>query len=132
MSRTVVALFSAVLLCAGAAQAQTFRADNRVAVTPVGADTFATSTRGSYGARGAWCAAADYAKDVLGASSTTRIFVREGEARPSGQVIFGVGAGGTTPVAVSSVGAAIRIPGSNLSVAHAFQFCHDARIRPSR
>lgn len=123
---------AAGLALSTAAQAQTFRAENRVDVFPQAGGLFAAETNSTYGARGAWCAGADYAMDVLGARGTDRLYVRSPKAGNSGPVTFGIGPGDTTPVAVSSTSASIRTAGSNLSVDHAFQFCYDARLTVTR
>lgn len=121
-------LAATLAIAASVADAQTFRAENRVNVTPQGGGLFSVETSTSFGARGAWCAGADYAIDVLGARGTERLTVRGAKASNSGPVTFGLGAGDTSPVAVQSVSAALRTAGSNLSVNHAYQFCHDARL----
>ncbi|MFC6638176.1 hypothetical protein GV827_13975 [Sulfitobacter sp. JBTF-M27] len=109
--------------------AQTFKAENRVIVTPQSNGLFSVSAGNYWGARGAWCAAADYAMDVLGASGTTRLYVQVPTTTPSGPVTFGLTPGNTTPVGVVSVSASLRTAGSNLSIDHAFQFCYDARLQ---
>lgn len=111
------------------ASAQSFRAENRVVVTPAGAGSFSVPSGGKYGARGAWCAAADYAMDVLGQRGTARVYVQQPKTTNSGAVIFGLDPAGAAPTAVSSTSAALRVAGSNLSIDHAFQFCSDARLR---
>ena len=116
----------------GIADAQTFRAENRVVVTDLGNGTFSVPTRNRFGARGTWCAAADYAMSVLGASGTSRVYVRSAKTGPSDPVTFALNAGDATPVAVGSIAAALRAPGANLSVDHAFQFCYDARLINTR
>lgn len=123
-----LALIAAVGLTATHASAQSFRAENRQIVTPEGDGLFSTQSGSTFGARGAWCAAADYAMDRLGAGATTKIYVRSPQTSPSSMVVFGLTPGDTTPVGVSSTSAALRIAGANLSVGHAFQFCHDARL----
>lgn len=115
-------------LSATVAPAQTYRAENDVIVTPQEGGLFAAETGKRFGANGAWCAAADYAMDELGAGATTRIYVRVAKTSPSAPVIFGLTPGDANPVGVSSTSAALRTVGANLSVGHAFQFCHDARI----
>lgn len=119
---------AATMTLATVANAQTFRAENRVNVTPQSGGLFAVDTASRYGARGAWCAGADYAIDVLGANGSERLTVRSAQSTNSGPVTFGLGAGNTTPVGVTGTSAALRTAGSNLSVNHAFQFCHDARL----
>lgn len=121
-------LAATLTLVAAAADAQTFRAENRVTVTPQGGGLFAVDTASRYGARGAWCAGADYAIDVLGARGGERLTVRSPQSSNSGPVTFGLGAGNTTPVGVTGTSAALRTAGSNLSVNHAYQFCYDARL----
>lgn len=114
------------------ASAQTFRAENRVNVTPV-AGGFAVADGNGFGARGMWCAAADYARDRLGASGTQRLYVAQD--RPSGTrgpVVFTLDATGLTPSRVFSVGSSIRTAGANLSVDHAQTFCADFKLRNGR
>lgn len=108
--------------------AQTFRAENRVVVTPQSGGLFSVPFGNRFGGRGAWCAAADYAIDVLGASGTSRIYVRVPIAQGVNQVVFGLTPGNTNPSGVSGTTAALRTAGANLSVDHAFQFCYDAKL----
>lgn len=130
MKLRYIALIAAVAsVGATSTSAQTFRAENRVIVTPQANGLFSVSAGNYWGARGAWCAAADYAMDVLGASGTTRLYVRVPTTTPSGAVTFGLTPGDTTPIGVVSVSASLRTAGSNLSVDHAFQFCYDARLQ---
>ena len=130
MKLRYIALIAAVAsVGATSISAQTFRAENRVIVTPQASGLFSVSAGNYWGARGAWCAAADYAMDVLGASGTTRLYVRVPTTTPSGAVTFGLTPGDTTPIGVVSVSASLRTAGSNLSVDHAFQFCYDARLQ---
>jgi len=108
--------------------AQTFRAENRVTVTP-GSGGFSVENGGGQGARGMWCAAADYARDVLGASGSQRIYVAEDRARGQrGPVRFTLDATGLTPSRVSILGSSIRTAGANLSVGHAISFCADFKL----
>ncbi|MFK7835496.1 MAG: hypothetical protein AB8B60_04690 [Sulfitobacter sp.] len=122
------ALIAALALGAASASAQTFRAENRVVVTGQGNGLFSVPSSSKFGARGAWCAAADYAMDVLGAPGTTRLYVRSPKTSNSGPVVFATSPGDTSPVGVLSTSAALRTAGANLSVDHAFQFCYDARL----
>lgn len=117
-----------IIALSSVAHAQTFKADNRVLVQPAGANSFAVPSGGRFGARGAWCAAADYAMDVLGQRGTARIYVQKPLASPSAAVVFGLDPAGASPASVTSTSAALRVAGSNLSVDHAFQFCADARL----
>lgn len=132
--RSIFYCFGAALMLAAptVTDAQTFQAENRVMVTDLGNGTFSVPTRNAFGARGTWCAAADYAMSVLGASGTSRVYVRDAKTAPSDSVVFALSAGDTTPAGVSSVAAGLRTPGANLSVDHAFQFCYDARLINTR
>ena len=110
--------------------AQDFRADNRVQVTAVPGG-FAVADGGGFGARGMWCAAADYARQVLGASGISRVYVAEGRRPGLGQrapVKFTTDPTGLTPSPVFVVGASLRRAGASLSVDHAIQFCADAKL----
>lgn len=132
MRHFVTAVVLGATVLAGAAQAQTYRADNRVTVTGLGNATFSVPSAGKFGARGAWCAAAEYALEVLGASGTNRLYVQQPKTTNSGPVVFGLTPGGTTPVGVQGTTSALRTAGSNLSIDHAFQFCQDGRLRNGR
>lgn len=125
-------LFSACALTAALAAplgAQTFHAKNGVTATP-DAGVFSVANGGGLGARGMWCAAADYARDVLGANGSQRIYVAEDRARGQrGPVRFTLDATGLTPSRVSIIGASIRTAGANLSVGHAISFCADFKLR---
>lgn len=123
-----------VLACLLAAplSAQTFRAENRVEVTPVSGG-FAVRDGAGFGARGMWCAAADYARDVLGARGTQRIYIAEERARGQrGPVVFTLDSKGLIPSSVTIVGNSIRTAGSNLSVDHAQTFCADSKLSRGR
>lgn len=132
MHKFSMALAAALTLTAGIADAQTFRAENRVTVTDQGNGLFSVPSGNRYGARGAWCAASDYAQDVLNARGTDRLYVRMPQTTNSGPVTFGLAPGNTTPVSVTGVSSALRTAGANLSVDHAFQFCYDARLINTR
>lgn len=112
------------------AEAATFRAENRVAVVGQ-ADGFAVQGDAGHGARGMWCAAADYARRALGAAGTDRIYIAEGRTPGLGQrgpVRFTLDAQGLPPGEVFIVGASLRRAGANLSVDHAYSFCADAKV----
>jgi hypothetical protein len=117
-----------MVLLSSVAQAQSFAAKSQVSVQPLAGGSFSTSASGKFGARGAWCAAADYALSVLGKSGTTRIYVQQPASTRSGPVVFGLDPAGASPASVFSTSAALRTPGSNLSIDHAIQFCADARL----
>ena len=112
------------------ATAQTFRAENRVYVTPAPGG-FEVSNGGGYGARGMWCAAADYANDVAGAAGTDRRYIARGRTPGIGQqvpVLFSLDQSSLRPSAVFIVGVSLRQDGSTLSVDHAHSFCADAKV----
>lgn len=109
------------------ATAQSFVAENRVAVTGAG-QQITLSEDGGFGARGMWCAAADYARRVLGAGETARLRVERPRSTPRGPVTFALGAPERGTFSVMIVGTSLRQKGANLSVGHAFSFCADAKI----
>ena len=114
--------------------AQSYRAENRVTVNPLPGGSFEVIEGGGFGARGMWCAAADYARDVLRARGTTRIYIlgpRGNSLTVPGRkgVIFTLDPKGLTPEPVFIVGASLRRPGANLSVDHAYTFCADYKLR---
>lgn len=120
----------AALTVSTALLAQEFRAENHVFVVSV-AGGFDVVDGGGYGARGIWCAAADYARKVLGASGTARIYIAEGRPPGLGQrapVRFTLDPTGVDPSLVTIVGASLRKAGASLSVDHAYQFCADAKL----
>ena len=124
-----IALAAAVLLAAPAS-AQSFRAENRVDVLPVPGG-FDVQSGGGYGARGMWCAAADYARRVLRAPGGQPIYIAEGRRPGLGQrapVRFTLDPAGLQPRDVLIVGSSLRFAGSTLTVDHAYGFCADARV----
>lgn len=125
MTRTMALLTAAALLATPLA-AQSFRAENRVIVTPTSTG-FTVPDGAGHGDRGIWCAAADYASRVLGARGTQRVYVAED--RTSRQpAAFTLDSAGLTPRRVFIVGGSARRAGSSLTVDHAMLFCADARI----
>ena len=132
MRHITLSLVAALIAVASTATAQSYRAENRVTVTAQSGGLFSVPAATRFGARGAWCAAADYAENVLGASGTSRLYVRIPQTTNSGPVVFGLTPGNTTPVGVQGTTAALRTAGSNLSVDHAIQFCADSRLISSR
>lgn len=108
------------------ATAQSYRAQGDITVTPVPGG-FRVADGGGMGARGMWCAAADYAQRVSGGAATTRIYVADETRR--GPVTFTLDPAGLTPSSVLILGNSIRRAGANLSLAHALSFCADFRLR---
>ena len=138
MRHSVVNLTTAILAIAataGPALAQSFKASNRSIVNPVpgGFEVI----EGEMGGRGMWCGAADYAKSVLGASGTDRVYIATARGNSISEpgrkgVVFTLDPAGLTPRNVLIVGSSVREPGSNLSVDHAHIFCDDYKLRSSR
>ena len=129
MRRTLWLAFAAAFL-AVPVSAQAFKAENRVIVLPVPGG-FAVKSDGGFGARGMWCAAADYARDVLGARGGQQLYVAEGRRPGLGQrapVRFTLDPTGLVPRGVFIVGNSLQTAGSTLTVDHAYSFCADARV----
>lgn len=128
----LVTLLAAACICATPALAQSFRAENRVTVTSVPGG-FEVANGGGFGARGMWCAAADYARSVLGARGIERIYVAEDGNQGLGKrgpVRFSLSApdGVARPAPFFVVGGTPNRAGANLSVDHAIGFCADAKV----
>ncbi|QUJ75192.1 hypothetical protein KDD17_09150 [Sulfitobacter albidus] len=129
MRRIAATAALATALASGAA-AQDFRAANDVIVTPVAGGFAATSDAG-LGARGYWCAAADYAKSVRGAANGARLYIKGTRARGLGQrapVVFTLDPAGLEPQPATILGASLSRPGSTLAVGHAIGFCVDGKL----
>lgn len=114
------------------AAAQSFEAENKLTVNPVQGG-FEVIESGSFGARSIWCAASDYAQDVLGAPGTTRLYVLSPRGAAQTQpgrigVTFTTDASAVSPAATLIVSTGLRTPGANLSVDHSYQFCYDRRL----
>lgn len=120
--------FGLALALAMPVAAQTYRAENRIAV--VGYDLgFDVANGGGHGARGIWCAAAAYARDVRGAAGPQRIYVADDRAKGQrGPVRFTLDPTGLTPSRVTILGTSFRSAGANLSVGHAISFCADFKL----
>ena len=72
------AIIIAALACAAPAAAQDYRASNKLTVGQITPAVFEVVSRpGKSGANNFWCAAAEYARDRLGAAGTARIYVAE-------------------------------------------------------
>lgn len=126
--RALMITLTTSLTVAAPLAAGAFTAQNRIAVSG-SADRIEVAGGGGFGARGAWCAAADYAQKRLGASGTTRLYVAESNTLRAGSpLLFTLNADGLSPRPVTIVGASLRTPGATLSVAHAQSFCADARV----
>jgi hypothetical protein len=115
------------------AAAQAYRAENWLIVVPLTARDFEVIEDHGAGARHIWCAAADFAQNVLGLPRGERLFVKT----PRGPSVSGVGRTGvvftTDPERVSgdtgqSYSVTVRRAGENLPSHHARQFCLDRQI----
>ncbi len=134
MRGTLVAVLMS-LLPLGAA-AQTYQAVNLLNVVPLGGADFEVIEARGEGARGIWCAAADFAEKTLGAGTTAELFIKRGR----GASVSGVGRSGVTftldsaslPVsAFKSYSVSVDRPGQSLPLGHAIQFCRDYIIEPN-
>ncbi len=115
-----------------AAQAQTFEAVNRLQVVPISNTDFEVIEAYGEGARGMWCAAADYAMHGLQRRSG-RMYIKS----PRGASVTGGGRSGAifTLDEASLPGEPTRsysvnttTPGLSLPIQHAYQFCADYLI----
>ncbi len=128
------AYFSAAiiaLMVGGPAAAKDFVAANRVVVVPH-AKGFAVTGDAGLGARGIWCAAADYARTREGATAAQRVYVAQDRKRGIGQrnpVVFTLNSAGLTPSSATLLGSSISRSGANLSVGHALGFCVDQKLQ---
>ena len=112
--------------------AQTFEAVNRLIVVPLNAAEFEVIEARGEGARGLWCAAADYA---LRKGGSGRLYV----SRARGRSVSGAGRIGVTftldetrlsAAPFRSYSVSVNAVGENLPVRHAYQFCKDYLLEP--
>lgn len=122
-------LFALISVLPHVAQAQAYRADNRLIVVPLNAVDFEVIEARGEGARGIWCAAGSYAIHYLGLDRG-RIYIKE----PRGPSVSGRGRIGVTFTAdvdslsvppTQSYSLSLRQPGLGLPIQHAYQFCKD-------
>ncbi|UOA32348.1 hypothetical protein DSM110093_02140 [Sulfitobacter sp. DSM 110093] len=115
------------------AAAQAYRAENWLTVVPLTSRDFEVIEDRGAGARQLWCAAADFAENVIGLPRDERLFIKT----PRGPSVSGVGRIGvvftTDPERVSgdtgkSYSVTVRRAGENLPSHHARQFCLDRLI----
>ncbi|KEJ89285.1 hypothetical protein [Sulfitobacter donghicola] len=129
MNKISIGVFAAMLM-AGPAAAQSFKATNGVIVRPAG-NGFSVTGDGGFGARGIWCAAADYALRNERARNAQRLYISKPRKPGLGQrdpITFTLNPQGLTPVSASILGASLRQKGANLSVGHAIGFCADHKL----
>jgi len=115
------------------AAAQAYRAENWLMVVPLNTHDFEVIESRSEGARGIWCAAAEFALRVQGVPRNARLYVKT----PRGPSVSGVGQRSvvftTDPSRVEGDGArsysvTVTRAGENLPTHHARQFCLDRLI----
>lgn len=121
-------LAAAIVACiALPATAQTFFAENRVEVTPLKGSSFQVGPDSGFGVPGQWCAAADYARRVLGVPWASRLYV-QGIGTAKRSIIFGPDPAGAQPSRITVVSRSAKTPGANFSVQRAYGFCIDQRV----
>ena len=111
------------------AVAQTFKAENRLNVVPLNANDFEVIEARGEGARGMWCAAADYAQARL-PRGDGRLYVKRARSAAltaSGRkgVVFTNAPATLAAPASTSLSVSVRQVGRSLPIAHAYRFCRD-------
>lgn len=131
--RTSVALACALAL-ALPASAHAFLADKNLRVAQISGAKFEVVSSGGTSNKAYWCAAAQFARS-LGTPSNGRIYLVEGPGpsasipnRTAVQFTTQPQAAGVTPIAPQGV-LSVKVPGDNLSVASAQQYCHQGLRR---
>ena len=128
--------FLVTLICALTplvAAAQSYIAVNRLQVVAINASEFEVIEARGEGARGMWCAAADYVTRTQGHRAGQRLYVKTPRG-PSVTVQGRKGAIFTTDASrlpngpKQSVSVSVKIAGLGLPVNHAIQFCKDYQI----
>ena len=126
----LLATLAFAAFAATAASAQSYRAINYLVVVPLNATDFEVIEARGEGARGIWCAAADFAEHALRRDRGGRIYVKTAR----GPSISGVGRKGvvftTDPNRLdqppsTSHSVSVRQVGQGLPIHHAAQFCKD-------
>lgn len=112
------------------ASPQAFEAINRLKVFGIGGTDFEVIEARGEGARGMWCAAADYAKARYGQGFHQRIYVKvpRGPSQTvAGRkgVVFTIDAASLSQPPSSSVSVTTSFVGVSLPANHAIQFCKD-------
>lgn len=131
--KTIFAGASLVAILASPLAAQGYIPNGKLDITPLPNGVRIAGTTG-HGARGTWCAAADYALDELGASGSQNLYVSEPRSRGLGKssaVSFTLDPTGLSPSNVFVTGTSLSRRGAMLTVNHALTFCADLRL-PSR
>lgn len=128
--RRYLLLGAIALMTTAPVTASAFTAENGVSVTAT-ANGFTVDGGNGFGARGMWCAAADYAIRQAGAAAGQRLYVAN-QSGNRNRVTFTLTRGDLEPSAVVSIGASISRPGAYLRVGHAYRFCADPKLNPGR
>lgn len=126
--RALFIIFCIFSLTPMAFAAQPYRSVNWLIVVPINADTFEVLESRGAGARGIWCAAADYARAAGLDGVRKRIYVVEprGPSRTQGNgkgVVFTTNPDEQLKKMPSSYSATVNSKGANLSIAQAYLFC---------
>ncbi|APE44095.1 hypothetical protein BOO69_12275 [Sulfitobacter alexandrii] len=140
MRSSSFAALSAVVLAAGipsVAASQSYEAINHLKVYGLSPTSFEVIEDHGEGARGMWCAAADYAINRLGVPRTTRFYVKSPRGRSqtgAGRVgvVFTTDASSLSVQPSRSVSVSVETPGEGLPIYHANQFCRDYEIELDR
>ena len=136
MRKSMRTLGLAALMAAGLAlpaTAQGYQAVNRLVVVPLGGGDFEVIEGRGEGARGIWCAAADYIKARQGGGANPRVYVKRVRgpsiAAPGRKgVVFTTDVGALGAAPSQSLSVTTRIAGVGLPANHAIQFCKDYLI----
>lgn len=133
--RNLVIAAALVLAVPVSAGANTFRAVNYLTVVPLGNTTFEVIEERGAGARGIWCAAAEYAERRLGARG--RMYISEGRAASRSvagrkSVIFTTDVSSLSQQPSTGISLSTSDVGRNLPIAHAIQFCRTGDSRHSK
>ncbi|MEM1073236.1 MAG: hypothetical protein AAF665_17925 [Pseudomonadota bacterium] len=122
----VIAMCSIAIAVPAAAAA--FRAVNWLYVVPVSQDSFEVLEDRGQGARGMWCAAADYARAAGLYSPQKRMYILEprGPSRTTPNaigVVFTTNPDDSIKDTPSSYSVTVKRKGENLLIGHAYEFC---------
>ncbi|KIN60404.1 hypothetical protein Z945_1375 [Sulfitobacter noctilucae] len=136
MRRHFTTLLTAILITGAfhaTAQVRSFEAVNHLQVIPISQTDFEVIESNGLGARGMWCAAADYLVNGPLNDTDGRLYVKTPRG-PSVTVSGRTGAVFTLDASTlpdgpkRSYSVSVRTPGLGLPILHAFQFCKDYTI----
>lgn len=124
---------TAGLWLAGMASAQSYTAVNRLQVVPLGGGAFEVIEARGEGARGIWCAAADYVLARDGRGGGKRVYIQRARgpstvAQGRKGVVFTTNVNALNVEPRQSLSVSVRTAGVGLPVNHAVQFCQDYQI----